>query len=86
MIATVTSYDAEGEVSHVDTRYYPDSSLLWEHIGCQQNNRRTVRVVAKSDTGLQCDVRFGPWTEQRRFSPSRRFRALLQRWAAEEIL
>ena len=41
MIATITAYDQHGVVSHSDTRYYADSSLLWQHVGCQQNNRRT---------------------------------------------
>lgn len=85
MIATLTAYDANGEVSHAVTQEYPDASLLWEHIGCQQNNRRTQRVEVQTDTGLQYEVHFGPWTPQRQFSPSRRFQALLQSWAREEV-
>ena len=81
MIATITAYDQNGAVSHSDTQYYPDLSLLWEHIGCQQNNRKTIRVHVQTDLGLEYDVEFSPWTPFRRYSPSRRFRALLNSWA-----
>jgi hypothetical protein len=80
MIATIIAYDVNGSVSHRDTHEYPDTSLLWEHIGCQQNNRKTVRVVVETDTGLEYEVEFSPWTAARRFSPSRRFHELLSTW------
>jgi hypothetical protein len=82
MIATITAYDASGDVSHSDTRNYPDISFVWEHVGCQQNNRRTIEVHVATDLGIEYEVRFSPWTPTRRFSPSRRFRALLERWSA----
>ena len=82
MIATITAFDTLGEVCHKDTREYPDLSLLWEHVGCQQNNRRTVEVHVATDLGLEYMVRFSPWIPRRRFSPSRRFRALLHEWGA----
>jgi hypothetical protein len=81
--AKLTAYDANGAVSHQDTRDYPDTSLLWEHIGAQQHNRRTMRVHVETGTGLTYKVEFSPWTPQRRFSPSHRFQALLDDWAAE---
>lgn len=81
MIASIIAYDQHGAVSHRDTRYYSDSSLLWEHIGCQQNNRRTIRVCVDTDTGLEYEVRFPPWTPSRCYRPSLRFQALLELWA-----
>ena len=53
MIATLTSYDENQAVVYQGTREYPDSSLLWEHIGCQQNNQRTVRVRVETDQGVE---------------------------------
>ena len=82
MIATLTAYDEEGNISHDDTRQYPDVALLWEHIGCQQNNHKTVRVLVQTDTGFECDVQFSPWSPSRSFAPSRRFRELLTSWGA----
>jgi hypothetical protein len=79
--AKLTAYDADGSVSHEDTREYPDTSLLWEHIGTQQHNRRTVRVRVETETGLVYKVEFSPWTPQRRYRPSYRFQALLQTWS-----
>jgi hypothetical protein len=81
--AKLTAYAADGSVSHQDTREYPHTSLLWEHIGTQQHNRKTVRVHVETETGLRYKVEFSPWTRQRRYSPSRRFQALLQKWSAE---
>ena len=69
MIATLTAYNGEGNISHQDTKRYPDVPLFWEHIGCQQNNRQTVRVRVETDTGLVYEVSFSSWT------PTRRFRA-----------
>ena len=83
MIATLIAYDEEGNVSHEDTRRYPDVALLWEHIGCQQNNRKTVRVKVETDRSLEYEVRFSTWTPSRRFLPSRRFRELLGSWGAQ---
>ena len=83
MIATMTGYDKDGTVSHSDTRYYPNLSLLWEHIGCQQNNRRTMHVHVQTDAGLEYEVSFSPWTPFRRYAPSRRFHALLNSWARD---
>ena len=83
LLATITSYDQKGEVSHSDTRYYADLSLLWEHIGCQQNNRRTRRVHVQTDSGLEYEVILSPWTPSRRYSPSRRFQALLMSWGGQ---
>ena len=83
MIATLTAYDKDGSVSHSDTRDYPDLSLLWEHIGAQQNNRRTMRVRVQGEGGLEYDVRFSDWTRARRYFPSRRFHAVLKAWADE---
>lgn len=81
--AKLTAYDAHGDVSHQDTHEYPDISLLWEHIGTQQHNRKTVRVHVETENGLGYTVEFSPWTPQRRYSPSRRFQALLDKWSAE---
>ena len=83
MIATITAYDKYGVVSHRDTRDYPDPPLLWEHIGCQQNNRRTMRVHVETEAGLEYEVLFSPWTPSRRYFPSRRFHALLKTWGDE---
>ena len=83
MIATLTAFDKNGTRSHHDTRYYPDLSLLWEHIGCQQNNRRTVRVQVETDSGLNYRVRFPRWNNSRRYVPSYRFQALLRLWSNE---
>ena len=83
MIATITAYDENGAVSHRDTRYYSDPSLLWEHIGCQQNNHKTIRVRVDTEAGSKYEVKFPPWTPSRRYFPSFRFRALLQVWAEE---
>ncbi|HWX21543.1 MAG TPA: hypothetical protein VN578_16700 [Candidatus Binatia bacterium] len=82
MIATITAYDASGNVSHRDTREYPDNSLLWEHIGCQQNNQKTARVLAETEVGLAYEVEFSSWTPRRCFAPSRRFHELLRTWGA----
>lgn len=81
--AKLTAYDAEGAVSHQDMRDYPDTSLLWEHIGAQQHNHRTVRVQVETRNGLSYKVEFSPWNPQRRYSPSPRFQALLDKWSAE---
>jgi len=83
MIATITAYDKDGAVSHHDTWDYSDLSLLWEHIGCQQNNRRTIRVHVETETGLEYEVLLSPWTPSRRYLPSPRFHALLRTWANE---
>ena len=83
MIATVTSYDANDEIVYHGTREYPDTVLLWEHIGCQQNNQKTVRVKVETDYGFEYDVRFSAWTPARHFSPSRRFHELLRNWGAQ---
>jgi hypothetical protein len=81
--ANLTAYDERGHVSHSDRRQYPDISLLWENIGCQQNNRRTIRVKVQTDRGLEYDVVFPPWSSRRRFSPSARFQVLLYEWATQ---
>jgi hypothetical protein len=83
MIATLTAYDSEGSVVYQATREYPDSSLLWEHIGCQQNNQKTVRVRAETDEGVEYQVSFSVWTAARYFAPSRRFHELLRSWGAQ---
>ena len=83
MMATLTAYDAYGRITHQDTREYPNISLVWEHIGCQQHNRTTMRVHVQTDSELEYDVTFSPWTPQRGYVPSRRFHLLLERWAAE---
>jgi hypothetical protein len=85
MIATITGYDKAGAVSHRDRREYGDLSLLWEHIGCQQNNRRTRRVHVETEVGLEYEVHFSPWTPSRRYFPSRRFHALLLIWAKNRM-
>ena len=81
--AKLTAYDANGAVSHQDTRDYPDTSLLWEHIGAQQHNRNTVRVHVETGNGLSYKVEFSPWNPHRLYSPSRRFQALLDKWSDE---
>ncbi len=83
MIATLTAYDQANCIVFQATREYPDLGLLWEHIGCQQNNQRTVRVVAESDTGLEYEVKFSEWAPARLFVPSRRFHDLLRAWGAQ---
>jgi hypothetical protein len=85
IIATVTAFDQDGFVSHSDTRSYPDTSFLWEHIGCQQNNRRTVRVHVETEEGLEYEVQFSHWTRSRRYAPSKRFRALLKLWSDQNV-
>lgn len=83
MIATVTAYDQADLIVYQGTREYPDAILLWEHIGCQQNNQKTVRVEVQTEEGLEYQVRFSPWTPARRFIPSRRFHDLLRTWGAQ---
>ena len=83
MIATLTSYDSAHCVVYHGTRDYPDSSLLWEHIGCQQNNQRTVRVMVETDEGVEYQVSFSAWSPTRHFVPSRRFHELLRTWGAQ---
>jgi hypothetical protein len=80
MLATLIAYDSRGRVLHSDTRKYPDVGLLWEHIGCQQNNRKTVRVVVQREDGIEYRVRFSAWTAARKFSPTARFHRLLESW------
>lgn len=80
MLATLTAYDGRGRVVHSDTRRYPDLGLLWEHVGCQQNNRQTVRVRVQTETGVEYRVGFSRWTPARTFSPSARFHRLLRKW------
>jgi hypothetical protein len=83
MIATLTAYDNDHSVVYQGTRQYPDPFLLWEHIGCQQNNQRTVRVVVETDQGVEYEVRFSTWTPERHFAPSRRFHDLLRSWGGQ---
>jgi hypothetical protein len=83
MIATLTSYDQSENVVYHGTREYPDSVLLWEHIGCQQNNQRTMHVKVETEDGVEYDIRFSVWTVKRQFSPSRRFHDLLRTWGAQ---
>ena len=83
MIATLTAYDQAENIVYEGTREYPDNFLLWEHIGCQQNNQRTVRVKVETDTGVEYEVRFSAWTPARHFSPTRRFHELLRTWGAQ---
>ena len=78
MIATIKAYDASGKLCHEDTREYPDVSLLWEHIGAQQNNRRTVRVKAVTDAGLEYEVEFSLWTPSRTFPTTSRFQKFIK--------
>ena len=85
MIATITAFDELGAVSHRDTRHYSDLSLLWEHVGCQQNNHKTVRVRVDTDSGVEYEVLFSAWTPARHYRPSFRFRALLEVWARKEM-
>jgi hypothetical protein len=82
MLATLTAYDSRGRVVHSDTRNYPDVALLWEHVGCQQNNRKTVRVVVQREDRVEYCVRFSRWSAVRKFSPSARFHQLLLSWGA----
>lgn len=83
MIATLTAYDEEDSVVYRGTREYPDMVLLWEHIGCQQNNQRTVRVKVETEEGIEYEVRFSAWAPPRQFAPSRRFHDLLRTWGAQ---
>ena len=85
MMATLTAYDAEGRISHHDKRYYPTLSLLWEHVGCQQNNRNTVRVVVATEAGLDLEVKFSSWIPRRRYVPSSRFHDLLNEWCETNV-
>jgi hypothetical protein len=83
MIATLIAYDVSNCVVYQATREYPDGYLLWEHIGCQQNNQKTVLVKVETDDGVEYEVRFSAWTPARQFAPSRRFHELLQSWGAQ---
>jgi hypothetical protein len=83
MIATMTAYDQANKVVYQGTREYPDSVMLWEHIGCQQNNQRTVRVQVETEDGLEYHVSFSSWRPARQFAPSRRFHDLLRTWGAQ---
>lgn len=83
MIATLTSYDSDNCVVYQGTREYGDLFLLWEHIGCQQNNQKTIRVTVQTDQGLEYEVHFSAWTPARNFSPSRRFHDLLRSWGGQ---
>jgi hypothetical protein len=83
MRATLIAYSADGQITHHDARDYPELGLLWEHICCQQNNRRTIKVCVRTDPGLYYEIDFLPWTPGRRFRPSRQFVALLESWAGE---
>jgi hypothetical protein len=83
MRATLTAFDRTGRISHQDMRSYPNIAFLWEHICCQQNNRKTVRVEVVTEDGAEYKVEFLPWKPKRRFTPSRQFQALLQSWVLE---
>jgi hypothetical protein len=83
IIATLIAFDSEGNVTHQDTRQYPDLLLIWEHAGCQQNNRATIRVNVQTDIGVEFEMRFSPWTPARKFEPSERFHRFLQNWGAQ---
>jgi len=83
MIATLKAYDKADVIVYQGTREYPDTFLLWEHIGCQQNNQRTVRVKVETEDGVEYEVRFSTWTHARNFAPSRRFHELLRTWGAQ---
>jgi hypothetical protein len=83
MIATLTAYDSGNSVVYQGTREYPDPGLLWEHIGCQQNNQRTARVMVETDEGVEYEVGFSAWTPARHFVPSRRFHELLRTWGGQ---
>jgi len=83
MFATLKAYDEKDSVVYEGTREYPDGYLLWEHIGCQQNNQKTVRVTVETDQGLEYEVRFSTWTPLRNFAPSRRFHELLRSWGGQ---
>ena len=85
MTATLTAFRKDGSVSHRDTREYGDLSLLWEHIGCQQNNRGTVRVRVDTETRVCYEVVFPPWTPGRRYFPSHRFHRLVKAWGEERM-
>lgn len=84
MIATLTAYDAEGRVSHADTRAYPSLAFLWEHVGCQQNNQKTTRVSVETESGIEYEIAFSPWTPERRYLPSGPFQQLLAEWCLNE--
>jgi hypothetical protein len=82
MIALLKAFDSAGGVCHSDVRDYPAMSLIWEHVGCQQNNPKTVRVrVQTAGPEVEYRVEFSRWTPARRYVPSRRFRALVRAWA-----
>ena len=83
MLATLTAYDVDNCVVYRGTKEYPDTYLLWEHIGCQQNNQKTVRVKVETEHGLEYDVSFSAWTPARNFAPSRRFHELLRSWGGQ---
>jgi hypothetical protein len=83
MIATLTAYDKTDSVVYQGTRDYPDLNSLWEHIGCQQNNQRTVNVKVETDQGIEYEVHFSAWTPARNFAPSRRFHELLRSWGGQ---
>jgi hypothetical protein len=83
MIATLTAYDQADSIVYQGTKEYPDPGLLWEHIGCQQNNQRTVRVRVETEEGVEYEVNFSAWAPARRFAPSRRFHDLLRTWGAQ---
>jgi hypothetical protein len=83
MIATLIAYDEDDSVMYQGTRDYPDLVLLWEHIGCQQNNQRTVKVKVETEQGVEYEVRFSAWTPVRNFAPSRRFHELLRTWGGQ---
>jgi hypothetical protein len=83
MIATLTAFDEEDVILYHGTKEYPDGYLLWEHIGCQQNNQRTIRVKVETDEGVEYEVRFSKWSPARQFAPSRRFHDLLRTWGGQ---
>ena len=83
MIATLTSYDEDNCAVYHATREYPDAYLLWEHIGCQQNNQRTVRVKVEAENGVEYEVLFSAWSPARNFAPSRLFHDLLRNLGAQ---
>ena len=83
MKATLKAYDQDGKITHQDTRDYTDLSLVWEHVGAQQHNHKTVRVHVTTDNGITYEVKFSPWTPERRYRPSSRFALLLEQWAGE---
>ena len=83
--ATLIGYDAKGNITHQDTRSYPDLTLVWEHVGAQQNNRKTVRVNIQTDCDIAYDVKFSSWTPQRQYKPTRRFVSLLGQWCGDFV-